>query len=211
MKNIFGDFVTNLAFPYASLGQGKMPTNKQLIDAAVLRGSLELLKPKQKGENFASQVSRALDAGIEPAKNLAEYQLSAAKSRQSGALGESSIITNIKDDVDKALLKVGDISGIKDISKQYPVLYNNIVTNAIRVFNSPDSQGYLSANEYTTRIFNELYGNVKKDDATGKLTIINKETASPGLIDLIDKANTAIPDLKPGEGNIRKRNLKSDE
>ena len=51
MKNIFGDFVTNLAFPYASIGQGKMPTNKQLIDAAVLRGSLELLKPKQKGEN----------------------------------------------------------------------------------------------------------------------------------------------------------------
>ena len=177
------------------------PTNKQMIDAAILRGSLELLKPRQPGENFASQAARALDAATEPAKNLAEYQLSAARSRQSGALGESSIISNIKDDVNKALLKVGDISGIEDISAQYPVLYNNIVTNAIRVYSSPDSQGYLSANEYTTRIFNELYGNVKKDPKTGKLIIINKELASPGLLDLINKANTAIPDLKPGNEN----------
>ena len=38
------------------------PTNKQLIDAAILRGSLELLKPKQPGENLASQASRSLDA-----------------------------------------------------------------------------------------------------------------------------------------------------
>lgn len=38
------------------------PTNKQMIDAAILRGSLELLKPRQAGENFASQASRALTA-----------------------------------------------------------------------------------------------------------------------------------------------------
>ena len=28
------------------------PSNKQLIDEAILRGSLELLKPRQAGENF---------------------------------------------------------------------------------------------------------------------------------------------------------------
>jgi hypothetical protein len=39
-------------------------TNKELIDAAILRGSLELLKPRQPGENFASQAARALEAGI---------------------------------------------------------------------------------------------------------------------------------------------------
>ena len=38
-------------------------TNKELINAAILRGSLELLKPKQPGENFASQAARALEAG----------------------------------------------------------------------------------------------------------------------------------------------------
>lgn len=38
-------------------------TNKELINAAILRGSLELLKPKQAGENFASQAARALEAG----------------------------------------------------------------------------------------------------------------------------------------------------
>ncbi len=39
-------------------------SNKQLINAAILRGSLELLKPRQPGENFASQAARALEAGI---------------------------------------------------------------------------------------------------------------------------------------------------
>ena len=44
---------------------GGKPTNKQMIDAAILRGSLELLKPRQAGENFASQASRALTAASE--------------------------------------------------------------------------------------------------------------------------------------------------
>ena len=55
------------------------PTNKQMIDAAILRGSLELLKPKQPNENFASQASRALTAAGQPAKTLAEAQLAQAK------------------------------------------------------------------------------------------------------------------------------------
>jgi len=46
---------------------GGKPTNKQMIDAAILRGSLELLKPRQAGENFASQAGRALTAASEVA------------------------------------------------------------------------------------------------------------------------------------------------
>jgi hypothetical protein len=57
------------------------PTNKQMIDAAILRGSLELLKPRQPNENFASQASRALEAAGQPAKTLAEAQLATAKAR----------------------------------------------------------------------------------------------------------------------------------
>ena len=54
----FRGLLGNLVFP----GLSGQPTNKQLIDAAILRGSLELLKPRQPNENFASQASRALTA-----------------------------------------------------------------------------------------------------------------------------------------------------
>jgi hypothetical protein len=53
------------------------PTNKQLIDAAILRGSLELLKPKQPGENIASQAGRALEAGTKFGKDVFDQQQSA--------------------------------------------------------------------------------------------------------------------------------------
>ena len=45
-------------------------SNKDLINAAILRGSLELLKPRQPGENIASQLGRGLQAGAETAKSL---------------------------------------------------------------------------------------------------------------------------------------------
>ena len=54
-EGLFG----NLVFPQLVNTQ---PTNKQLIDAAILRGSLELLKPRQPGENLASQASRGLQS-----------------------------------------------------------------------------------------------------------------------------------------------------
>ena len=55
-SNIFGD-VLGTVFP------GIDQSNKQLINAAILKGSLELLKPKQPGENLASQFGRAITAG----------------------------------------------------------------------------------------------------------------------------------------------------
>jgi hypothetical protein len=45
-------------------------SNKDLINAAILRGSLELLKPKQPGENLASQFGRGLTAASETATSL---------------------------------------------------------------------------------------------------------------------------------------------
>tara|TARA_R100001443_G_scaffold38966_1_gene52396 strand:- start:5168 stop:5785 length:618 start_codon:yes stop_codon:yes gene_type:complete len=118
MKNIFGDFITNLAFPYASISQGKPISNKQLIDAAVLRGSLELLKPRQKGENFASQASRALDAGLEPAKNLAEYRLAQDKIKTAGGSDFVTATANLAKQYDDSfatlipsLSKLGKFTG----------------------------------------------------------------------------------------------------
>ena len=69
------------------------PTNKQMIDAAILRGSLELLKPKQPNENFASQASRALEAAGQPAKTLAAAQAAEAAARAKGMRPQVSVTT----------------------------------------------------------------------------------------------------------------------
>jgi hypothetical protein len=45
-------------------------SNKDLINAKILSGSLELLKPRQPGENIASQLGRGLQAGAEVGKSL---------------------------------------------------------------------------------------------------------------------------------------------
>lgn len=70
-------------FGNVTMPQMMKPTNKQLIDAAILRGSLELLKPRQPGENLASQASRALEAAQQPAKILTDYNaaIQAAKAK----------------------------------------------------------------------------------------------------------------------------------
>jgi len=61
----------------------KAPTNRQMIDASILRAGLELMKPNQPGENTASALLRALDQAGQPAKTLAEAQAAAAKARGS--------------------------------------------------------------------------------------------------------------------------------
>ena len=45
-------------------------SNRDLINAAIFRSSLELLKPRQPGENIASQLGRGLQAGAETATSL---------------------------------------------------------------------------------------------------------------------------------------------
>lgn len=62
----FRGLLGNLMIP----GSAGNFSNKDLINAAILRGSLELLKPKQPGENIASQLGRGLQAGAETTKLL---------------------------------------------------------------------------------------------------------------------------------------------
>ena len=61
----------------------KAPTNRQMIDASILRAGLELMKPNQPGENTASALLRSLDQAGQPAKTLATAQAAAAKARGS--------------------------------------------------------------------------------------------------------------------------------
>ena len=70
-QNIFGERIAQALFP------GISQDNKQLINAAILRGSLELLKPRQPGENLASQLGRGLQAGTQLGANIQKRQLEA--------------------------------------------------------------------------------------------------------------------------------------
>ena len=67
-SNIFGD-VLGTVFP------GIDQSNKQLINAAILQGSLELLKPRQPSENLASQFGRAISAGQKVGTDLQKQDL----------------------------------------------------------------------------------------------------------------------------------------
>tara|TARA_R110000851_G_scaffold153985_2_gene296092 strand:+ start:1344 stop:2246 length:903 start_codon:yes stop_codon:yes gene_type:complete len=67
-SNIFGDAMTTI-FP------GINQDNKQLINAAILRGSLELLKPRQPSEGLAGQFGRAIDAGQKVGTDLQKQGL----------------------------------------------------------------------------------------------------------------------------------------
>ena len=79
---LLSDKTAGTLFPYLGMAGGKAPSNKDLINAAILRGSLELLKPRQPGENLASQASRALQAGQEPLKTMAQKWLKFWKSQK---------------------------------------------------------------------------------------------------------------------------------
>ena len=70
-ENIFGERLAQALFP------GINQNNKQLINAAILRGSLELLKPRQAGENLASQLGRGLEAGVAVGENIQKRRLEA--------------------------------------------------------------------------------------------------------------------------------------
>ena len=74
MSKGFEGLLGNLVFPQLV---NQNVTNKQLIDAAILRGSLELLKPRQPGEHIAAQAGRALQAGSQFGKDVFEQQQSA--------------------------------------------------------------------------------------------------------------------------------------
>ena len=156
MASIFDvDPETGLTGVQTLLGNVTMPslvnpqiTNKQLIDAAILRGSLELLKPRQAGENFASQASRALKAGTDFGKDVFDQQQSALetllkqKKLAQGSIRPQVTITSAKimgfRDVGKALFEnnqefkdiVTNLTGSDIFNANNPKI-RSITTNAI--------------------------------------------------------------------------------
>jgi hypothetical protein len=79
IETLFGTAYMPQAINYSGSG----PTNKQMIDAAILRAGLEMGKGRQPGETFGGALARGVEAAGQPAKTLAAAQAAAAKSRGS--------------------------------------------------------------------------------------------------------------------------------
>ena len=92
-QNIFGKKLAQTFFP-------EIPqSNKELINLAILAGSLEFLKPRQPGENLASQASRALQAGTRVGADVQKRQLEALTTQaalQKAKLGKQVSVTKEK-------------------------------------------------------------------------------------------------------------------
>jgi len=198
---LLSDKTAGTLFPYLGMAGGKAPSNKDLINAAILRGSLELLKPRQPGENLASQASRALQAGQEPLKTMAALKLQQRKATQAGQLGQASVVTQLKDDVQKGINAISKITGIEDVSKEYPVAISTLNQLALSKYNT--TADYFSTNKYITDLLAELNTNVTTDEA-GVLVLKDVESASPEIVQLIARMN-ASKQAGSSENNIIKK------
>jgi hypothetical protein len=198
---LLSDKTAGTFFPYLGMAGGKAPSNRDLINAAILRGSLELLKPRQPGENLASQASRALQAGQEPLKTMAALKLQQRKATQAGQLGQASVVTQLKDDVQKGINAISKITGIEDVSKEYPVAISTLNQLALSRYNTTGD--YFSTNKYITDLLTELNTNVTADkDKT--LVFKDIESASPELVELVARMN-ASKQAGSTENNIIKK------
>ena len=80
----------NAYFPQAlNYGAGKGPSNKQMIDAAILRAGLEGGKGRLPGENFGAAFNRSMNAMSIPAKTLTDARLAQAKA-QAALMGDGT-------------------------------------------------------------------------------------------------------------------------
>ena len=183
---LLSDETAGTFFPFLGMAGGKAPSNRDLINAAILRGSLELLKPRQPGENLASQASRALQAGQEPLKTMAAIRLQQTKARQAGQLGQASSVSQIKDDVRSAINRVG-IAGVENISNEYPVTIATLNSLGLQKFATTGD--YFTTNKYLSDLTTELNTNVKLVDGT--LEITDMDSASQDLIGLVARMNAA--------------------
>jgi len=163
-EGLFG----NLVFPQLVNTQ---PTNKQLIDAAILRGSLELLKPRQPGENLASQASRGL-------QSAAKFGSDVMKQR------DASLVTQLKmlklqkemNDGTQLSLSMPELKGLTQVVKN-TIRANPELTKKLEEFADKigDSYGGL----FQLDINDETYISIATE--VGLLQNIYKDKSGPEL------------------------------
>ena len=175
-------------------GAGKGPTNKQMIDASILRAGLELGKGRLPGENFGAALNRGMEAFGAPAKTLSDYLVSQRGARSSGAMGDSSAWDNIRKDVELIVPDINTTLGIEDISVAHNMVrqyLNSVGRNAYSTGGMGNIDQAMS--EHSRIILQYL------QKGEGGLVTINPnyiDLAPEGMIKLKDNINKAIENEK---------------
>ena len=102
IETLFGTAYMPQAITYSGSG----PTNKQMIDAAILRAGLEMGKGRQPGETFGGALARGAEAAGQPAKTLSDARIAQAKA-QAALMGDGTQLSLNKIEIatGKKLLK----------------------------------------------------------------------------------------------------------
>jgi len=198
LETLFG----NVAIP--SLAKNR----KQLIDAAILVSSLELLKPRQQGENFASQASRALEAGLKTQLDVGALKIADAKGRTTGTnmISELRFLDESRNDLYSMMSKVGISKDGKFLFEQGGS-FNNAFTSLVH--DVYDKLGYVAADKFQLDVANKFKNLVKISDDKGDKLTFNKtgdKTMDAALSFLVNSYNNAR-----AEDNKRKNEGKKEE
>ena len=185
-------------------GAGKGPSNKQMIDAAILRAGLELGKGRLPGENFGAAFNRGMEAFGAPAKTLAAAQLAQRKASQAGSIGDSQAYAVIRKDVESIIPDISSAFGIEGISPARAILVQYLNTAGRESYNS---SGISSIDKAITDR-SDLVLQILTKDKDNLLTVNDnyKGNIPPEIEDLRSRINTAIinDSKKPGGGSVIK-------
>ena len=197
-SNIFGDAMATI-FP------GINQDNKQLINAAILRGSLELLKPRQPSEGLAGQFGRAIDAGQKVGTDLqkqglenlvAEIGLQHKAAQIQKLQKESKGGKAVSQNKEQSRIFKDSMAGLLDIDKDFAANINTIKEKSASYFGSADEISDLISLEAIILVNRGEFKNptdalkeVAKRLATGQLSINNQkqESTQPGVDKFADK------------------------
>lgn len=168
-------------------------SNKDLINAAILRGSLEILKPRQPGENFASQASRALEAGLKTQTDVQALKIADAKSRTTGTnrISELKFLDESRNDLYSMMSKVGISKDGKFLFEQGSSFNNAFQSLVHDVYRR---SGFYEANDFQSDVANKFRNLVKKSDDKGDKLTFNKtgdKTMDAALSFLVNSYNEA--------------------
>ena len=197
-SNIFGDAMTTI-FP------GINQDNKQLINAAILRGSLELLKPRQPSEGLAGQFGRAISAGQKVGTDLqkqgleklvTEFGLQKTAAEINKLQQESKGGKAVSQNKEQSRIFKDSMAGLLDIDKDFAANINTIKEKSASYFGSADEISDLISLEAIILVNRGEFKNptdalkeVAKRLATGQLSINNQnqEPTQTGVDKFADK------------------------
>lgn len=124
------------------------PTNKQLIDASILRAGLELGKGRMPGESFGGALQRGAEAMSIPGKTLSDARLAQAKA-QAAMMGDGTQLSLNKIEIatgKKLLQTLAETN--PDFGRRLKKLADESGMETLFGFGGPDSDFYAAlANE----------------------------------------------------------------